>query len=105
MKLPDFLTEQPFNQIVLTGHRIGLYYVVTAHKQGMSVERIHEGYPSLEPELIQKVLDFYYANQAEVDAYVAAVQAEMDRQEASLPRMDWDALRRRAEERKRARGN
>src|SRR5207245_184177 len=101
MNLPEFLTMWPFNNIVLTGHRIGLYHVIVAYKQGMDVARIHEEYPSLEPELIRKVLNFYHANQAEVDAYIARAQADIDRQERSLPRMDWEALRKRAEERKR----
>jgi hypothetical protein len=71
----------------------------------MNAERLHEEYPTLAPELIQKILDFYHANQPEVDAYVAWERAEMDRQAANRPRMDWEALRRRAEERKQARGS
>jgi magnesium chelatase family protein len=70
----------------------------------MNVEQIHDWYPTLEPELIQKVLDFYHANQAEVDGYVAFVRAELERQEAAAPRVDYDELRRRAEQRKRATG-
>jgi uncharacterized protein (DUF433 family) len=106
MNLPDFLTEWPFNNIVLTGHRIGLYHVIIAYKEGMNVERIHEEYPSLEPALIQKVLDFYHANQAEVDAYIDEVRAELDRQYASTPRrINGEELRRRYEEKKRAGGN
>jgi uncharacterized protein (DUF433 family) len=105
MNLPDFLTEWPFGEIMLTGHRIGLYSVVCRCKEGMNVERIHEEYPSLEPELIQKVLDFYHANQAEVDDYVAETRAELDRQAASRPPVDWEALRLRAEQRKRAGGS
>src|SRR4051812_8115094 len=104
MNLPDFLTERPFGNIVLTGHRIGLYHVMKRHKEGMTVEQIHDWYPTLEPELIQKVLDFYADNQADVDAYVAAVQAELDRQDAAAPRVDYDELRRRAAQRKGAGG-
>jgi uncharacterized protein (DUF433 family) len=102
MNLPEFLTEWPYGEIMVKGHRISLYHVIAAYKEGMNIERLHEEYPTLEPELIQKVLDFYHANQAEVDAYVAWERAEMDRQAASRPRMDWEALRQRAEERKRA---
>jgi uncharacterized protein (DUF433 family) len=108
MNLPDFLTEWPGNNIVLTGHRIGLYHVVTSYKEGMSVEQLHEEYPTLEPELIQKVLDFYHANQAEVDTYVAETRAELDRQyeelAASPRRINREELLRRYEEKKRARG-
>jgi uncharacterized protein (DUF433 family) len=102
MNLPDFLTEWPFGEIMITGHRIGLYHVVSRYKEGMNVEQIHNWYPSLEPELIQKVLDFYQANQPEVDAYVVAVRAELDHQEVSAPPVDWEERRRRAEARKKA---
>jgi uncharacterized protein (DUF433 family) len=105
MKLPDFLTMWPGNNIVLSGHRIGLYHVIVAYRQGMDVARIHEEYPSLQPELIRKVLDFYHANEVEVDAYVAAVRAELDQQAARAPRVDWDKRRRGAEQRKRAGGS
>jgi uncharacterized protein (DUF433 family) len=104
MNLPDFYTEWPFGEIMLTGHRIGLYHVISRYKDGMNVEQIHDWYPTLEPELIQKVLDFYQTNQAEVDAYMASVRAELERQEAAAPRVNYDELRRRAEQRKRAAG-
>ncbi len=104
MNLPDFLTVWADREIMLTGHRIGLYSVIARYQEGMNVEQIHETYPSLEPELIQKVIDFYQANKAEVDHYVAETRAELDRQEAAAPRVDYDALRRRAEQRKRAAG-
>jgi uncharacterized protein (DUF433 family) len=102
MKLPEFLTLWPFDEIMITGHRIGLYHVVSRYQEGMTAEQLHEQYPSLEPELIRKVLDFYHANQDEVDAYVAKARAELDRQEASAPRPDLEELRRRYEEKKRA---
>ena len=109
MNLPDFLTQWPCNNIVLTGHRIGLYHVLTAYLVGMNVEQIHEEYPTLEPDLIQKVIDFYHANQAEVDAYLAETQAELDRQYqqylASPRRINMDELRRRYEEKKRGGGS
>jgi uncharacterized protein (DUF433 family) len=68
MKLPNFLTEWPFGEIMLAGHRISPYYVSSSYKDGggLDVEQLHEWFPTLEPELIQKVLDFYHANQTEV---------------------------------------
>jgi uncharacterized protein (DUF433 family) len=52
MNLLDFLTERPDTNIVVTGHRITLYHVICRYMEGMVVERIHEEYPTLEPELI-----------------------------------------------------
>jgi uncharacterized protein (DUF433 family) len=103
MKLPDFLTEWPYGEIMLTGHRIGLYHVVYHHQQGYSAERLHEEFPTLPLDLINRVLDFYQENRAEVDAYVKHCQEEMDRQYVETPRrIDWDELRKRFEAMKQA---
>jgi uncharacterized protein (DUF433 family) len=105
MELPDFLTVWPGDEIMLTGHRIGLYHVVKYHNRGESAEQLHERFPTLSPGLIGKVLDFYDANREEVDAYVALTKAELDRQEAAAPRVDVEAIRRRLEEKKRQAGS
>jgi uncharacterized protein (DUF433 family) len=103
MNLPDFLTEWPYGEIVLTGHRIGIYDVVYFYNEGYSPEQLHEQFPSLSLELIHKVLDFYRANRAEVDAYVARCQEEIEHQRATTPRaVSWDELVRRYEARKQA---
>ena len=36
MDLPDFLAEWPEGEIVLTGHRIGLYSVIDLYQRGFS---------------------------------------------------------------------
>ena len=48
------------------------------------MEEIHAEFPTLEPDLIQRVLEFHASHQAEVDAYVAEYRAELDRQEAAF---------------------
>lgn len=85
MNLPEFLVDQPDGEIRLAGHRIGLYHVVFRHQDGSSPERLHEEFPSLPLPLIRRVLEFYRANRAEVDAYVADYEAELRRQEAETP--------------------
>jgi uncharacterized protein (DUF433 family) len=86
MNLPDFLTWHPYNEIRLTGHRIGLEHVVQLYQEGMSTELIVEHYPSLPLALVQQVISYYQANKAEVDAYVTACQAEVNRQRATAPK-------------------
>ena len=83
MTLPDFLTEHPYGEIRLTGHRIGLEHVVQLYKDGFSPEMLHDHYPTLPLALVHKVIAFYLENQAEVDAYVAGCQAEIERQRAT----------------------
>lgn len=106
MKLPDFLTEWPFGEIVLTGHRIGLYHIVYDFNQGCSPEQLHEEYPTLSLELINTVLAFYKENQSEVDAYMACFKAECERQYAEHAGLrcvlDWDEMRRKFEAMKQA---
>ena len=96
MILPEFLTEWPHGEIVITGHRVGLYHVVKYYNEGYSPEMLHEQFPTLSVEQISKVLAFYQQNQPEVDTYVAGRRAEIERQ-AALPQggPSYEELKRR----------
>ena len=85
MKLPPFLTEHPYGEIRITGHRIGLYTIVRDYLEGSSAEEMAENYPTLSLDLIRQVIDFYLANRPEVQGYVTACRAEIERQEAVPP--------------------
>ncbi|HEY7311742.1 MAG TPA: DUF433 domain-containing protein [Gemmataceae bacterium] len=106
MKLPAFLTEWPCGEIMLTGHRISLYHVMSHHKEGYSAKMLHERFPTLSLDHIEKVLAFARANQAEVDTYVTRYREELDRQYAEYVAagrgIDWDELRKRFEAMKQA---
>jgi uncharacterized protein (DUF433 family) len=95
MHLPEFLTQWPDGEIVLTGHRIGLYHVVWYHNVGYSPEQLHEEFPTLSPEVIARVLEFYRQNRDEVDAYMARCTEEMERNRRAGKTIDLDELRRR----------
>jgi uncharacterized protein (DUF433 family) len=98
MDLPDFLTRHKYGEIRLTGHRIGLFHVVECYNEGMPPEKIAEDFPSLPLSLVRDVIAYYLQNRAEVDAYVVACRAEIDRQAAeSHPNPDLAELRRRLE--------
>ncbi len=101
MKLPDFLTEAPFGEIRLTGHRIGLYHLIHDHQQGYSPERLLEEFPTLSLESINKVLAFYRANQEEVDACVARCRQESERERWAGKTFDVEELIRRRQARER----
>jgi uncharacterized protein (DUF433 family) len=83
MTLPDFLTQDEYGSIRLTGHRIGLMHVIDGYTDGSSPEQLHEEFPTLSLELINRVLAFYRENRAEVDAYIARCHEEMDRNYAN----------------------
>jgi len=85
MTLPDFLTRDRYGEIRLNGHRIGLYHIVFFHNRGEKAEAMASRFPPLPRELINWTIAFYKANKNEVDAYVAACQAEIDEQRAAAP--------------------
>jgi uncharacterized protein (DUF433 family) len=86
MNLPDFLTEDVLGFVHLTGHRIGLTHLLFYYNEGYSAEMLACQYPTLSLALIHKTIAFYLENRAQVDAYVARCQEEMDRFRASAPR-------------------
>jgi uncharacterized protein (DUF433 family) len=84
IELPDFLTRNQYGEIRLTGHRIGLLHLVDRYNEGYGPEGILCEYPTLSLGLIYKTIAFYLDHQAEVDAYVATIRAEIERQ-AAIP--------------------
>jgi uncharacterized protein (DUF433 family) len=96
MKLPDFLTTDKYGFIHLVGHRIGLNHVINLYNEGNSPQQILEEFDTLSSAFIHQLLAYYHANKAEVDAYIAEHDAEVQRQIAEAPRrLDMDELRRR----------
>jgi uncharacterized protein (DUF433 family) len=96
MILPDFPTQHADGYMHATSHRIGLEDLVSYYNEGYSPEALLDVFPTLPLALIHKLIAFYLENQAEVDAYVATCEAEMERQRAVTPRgPDVAELRRR----------
>lgn len=101
--LPDFLLRNPYGEIRLAGHRIGLLHVVESHNRGLTAGEILREYPALTADLIEKTIAFYREHRGEVDAYVAETRAQIDRQSAGASRGPTMAeLRKRLENRQRA---
>ena len=71
-----------------TVHRIAVWY-----KTGWSAEEISRRYAHLPIAGVYAAIAFYHANQAEIEAEIAADQAEESRLES-----DWLAMRREQEE-------
>jgi uncharacterized protein (DUF433 family) len=104
MTLPDFLNQENNGEIRLSGHRIGLYHVVSYYNDGFSPEMLACQYPTLPLALIHKVIAFYLENRPEVDAYVDTCRDELNRQRAANPQgVPVAALRQRLDELQRER--
>ena len=84
MELPDFLSQNKYGEIRVTGHRIGLIHIVDRYNDGDSPEAIFAEFPTLPLATIHKVIAFYLENHAEVNHYVRACRSEIERQAAEL---------------------
>ena len=86
MILPDFVVQDADGFIHLAGHRIGLQDIARYYNEGCSAEELCENFPTLPLVLVHKLLVFYLENAAEVDAYIATCESEMERQRAAAAR-------------------
>jgi uncharacterized protein (DUF433 family) len=83
MNLPDFLTRHEKGEIRLTGHRIDLFHIVHYYNDGYSPELLLVQFPTLNLSLIRTVIAFYVENKADVDAYLAEVEAKIEQLRAT----------------------
>ncbi len=84
MNLPAFLTRRPNGEVVVTGHRIGLFSIIDRYQRGLSAEQIREEFPTLEIDAIRSILGFHADHRAEVDKYVSDYRADLERLEAEF---------------------
>lgn len=78
MRLEDYLDVQGEDIIRLKGHRIGLEHIVERYHEGYSPEQIALDYPGVSLEQIYGVIAYYLHHQAEVDAYIARIDADAE---------------------------
>ncbi len=62
----------------VAGSRISLDSIVYAFRNGLPPESIVQSFPLLTLEQVYGAIAFYLANRAEIDAYLAAEEAEFD---------------------------
>ena len=82
--LPNVLHESGGEYRVI-GSRITLYHIISAYRNGIAPHAMVFHYPTLSLFEIEKVIEFYHANRAEVNDFMTAYQAALDRLEAALP--------------------
>lgn len=66
----------------IAGHRITVELIAIEHKAGLSAAEIVKERPQLTLAKVHAALAYYYANQAEIDASIAAEELELERWEA-----------------------
>jgi uncharacterized protein (DUF433 family) len=77
VRTPEFRGGQPH----IAGTGITVHRVVRWYKQGYNPEQIAEEYPHLTLAQVYAALSYYHANQAEMEADLAAEDAEIARLE------------------------
>jgi uncharacterized protein (DUF433 family) len=98
MSLPDFLRLDPEGEIFLQGHRITLYHVLSRVHAGLSPNEIVALFPTLDLELVNRIIKYYDSNRAELDQYLERIRMKLERQEAAGRRVDSAKLRQRFSE-------
>lgn len=72
----------------IEGTRISLNSIVYAFRNGLSPESIVQSFPLLILEQVYGAIAFYLAHQTEVDAFLAAEEAEFDAMPQPLETID-----------------
>ena len=60
----------------VTGSRVTLQTLVIRFQVGDTLEEIHEGFPSVTPEQIKTIIDWYLDNRFEVDEYIREIEVK-----------------------------
>ena len=71
---------------MLTDSRVSLASIVTAWKDGLSAEDIRDNFPTLRLDQVYGALDYYLANQSEVDSYLRDLSADFERRRGEQER-------------------
>lgn len=85
VEIESLLTRAPevrHGRPCITGTRTTVHRIAVWYKMGLSPEEIAREYPHLPIAGIYAALAYYHANQPEVEAEIAADQAEEERIEA-----------------------
>jgi uncharacterized protein (DUF433 family) len=81
MQLEDYFDFLAPNDIRVKGTRVGIETILTDYLElGLFAEQIAARYPSLSVEQVYATLTYYWRNRAQVDAYLRAVDQELERQ-------------------------
>jgi uncharacterized protein (DUF433 family) len=105
MALPEFLTQDDYGYIHVTGHRVGLGDIVFFYREGDSPEMLHARFPTIGLPLFYKIIAHYLENQPAVDEYRSWHADEIARQRADArPGPSLDELRQRREAARLAQG-
>ena len=65
-------------RIRIDGTRITVHRIATLYQQGQDAEEISRTYPHLSLGQVYTALAYYHANRAEIDAELAAADAQYD---------------------------
>ena len=68
------IKEDEHGAIRVSGTRVTLDTILNYYLQGMTPEKLHEGFPTVPLTDIYAIIAYYLANQTELDAYLQEIQ-------------------------------
>jgi uncharacterized protein (DUF433 family) len=72
------LTQDANGTIRVKRSRVTIDTLIARYSLGDTVEEIHEGFPTVSVEAIQKIISWYVTHQTEVDEYILKRDAEAE---------------------------
>jgi uncharacterized protein (DUF433 family) len=81
INLPDTVPLVQWEDGTIRVHdsRVTLDTIVARFQVGDTLAEIHDGFPTVSPEQIKTIIDWYLNNQAEADSYLEQEEAEAER--------------------------
>ena len=88
IEIAQYLDIQAPDDIRIKGRRIGLEHIIYAYNEGYSPEQIANQFSGLDLKVIYTIIAYYLHYRAEVDAYIAPLDAATE-----TARREWKKQR------------
>lgn len=93
--LPDCVETRSDGAVVVRGHRVSLFLILQAHYDGLTVEEIHERYPTITMANLHEIVAFTQENEDAMRQFFAEQEAERKRIEPMIKTLSLEELRQR----------
>ena len=94
--LPACVETRDDGKVVVRGHRVSLHLILDAHYSGLSIDEIHDRYPSVPREAVREIMEFCGEHDEELRQFHAECEAERERIAGMIETPDLQELRQKA---------
>ena len=88
LDVAQYFDVQAVDDVRIKGRRIGIEHIIYAYNEGYSPEEIANRFAGLDLKVIYTLIAWYLHHRAEVDAFIAQLDAQ-----SSLAQHEWEKQR------------